>query len=236
MPEDEEFNEEDCEDDDEDLSLEDVWEAGVLISQQAIYALIKELKGLGGVPSDIHIIRDEAETRREIAQKLIARRRELQSEQEFTFMVNYQIPLAQLIYRGGFDEVDSAIPRARFKTPKGMPKTLVARLMFPSEPVPIDKFVAAIAQHGYRPADAKALVAFATKFPEAQKQHPVFALGSIGKDPEAGTPVALCATTDSDAKSCGRILMAEPVNVNIDPVDFALVVKDVTAENAGDND
>lgn len=205
--------------------VEDVFRDGLMAGAQMIQMLLRELLRLGGNPSDLNLVSADAALRDQIAQLIMKRAAELQSFQEFEVEVDYSLSLHRLIAIGGFDEVDKAVHKAKFDDLiTGPPKKLVARLIRPDHAVPPKLLIEHAKKMGFRVADAKALVVFVTKEPEAQFHHPVYGLGSIGHDPENGEPVALCATTDLDKKK--RILMAEEVNVDMDPVNFVLIVKD----------
>jgi hypothetical protein len=87
----------------------------------------------------------------------------------YEFPVYYNLSIQELLEMGGFEKVDSRINDKNFPRDKNIPKgeeMIKGRLYF-------------FPHQRYREANIYELLSFGIKFPEIQKNHIIFALGSF---------------------------------------------------------
>jgi hypothetical protein len=95
-------------------------------------------------------------------------------------VVNYKIPLKELIASGHYDEVDAAITEEHFLLQDAEVGPRVAFKLFVfTKTTPSEEIIMVMQKEGCRPATLRELVAFGNVNPEAQTNYGLVGLGSI---------------------------------------------------------
>ncbi len=97
----------------------------------------------------------------------------------FRILVDYSLPLEDMIRAGNYDWVGSSIIQNFPSNCDWGVHGVTAELFHFDRTMNSDEAIAEMEEQGYRPATIVELLAFGAEHPELQREFPIFALGSV---------------------------------------------------------
>ena len=97
----------------------------------------------------------------------------------FPLRVNYDLSVESLVINGKYDWKNDAITGKNFPTTRKGEVDLVLELVHFNKVLTSEEVLKELDKMGYRPAELHELLTFGEKYPDIQRQFPVFALGSL---------------------------------------------------------
>ncbi|MGD0977252.1 MAG: hypothetical protein ABR875_03095 [Minisyncoccia bacterium] len=120
----------------------------------------------------------------------------------FSILLDYSLPLSDMITAGKYDWVNSDITAKHFPLDKSGGKVeLDAQLIHYGKSMSSEQVISDLDSKGLRPALLPELLAFGAKYPDKQRDFPIIALGSKWRDPHGSLRVP-----DLDGGGSGRDL------------------------------
>jgi hypothetical protein len=154
--------------------------SGIGKAVETFIALIEEVEDLGGSDEDTRRIKTDKTLRRQIAELLVSDR---VISGRHNIVVNYDMPLANLIAAGRYDWKNGDINDQNFPiSGSGTSETEIALFHF-NKSMSTDVVLDELDKRGFRAATLRELLALGADQPELQRQFPIIALGSIWRDP-----------------------------------------------------
>ncbi len=149
-----------------------------------VFELIKklsdEVRNLGGSDEDLRRILSDSSLTRQLAELIVG-----SNANVFPLVIDYTQSLAEMVATGKYSAgaVNTNITEEHFPVETGE-ANVQSVLVHLDRTVDSDQVLRELDKRGLRPATMVELLAFGAQHPDAQRQFPIVALGSVWADPD----------------------------------------------------